>query len=794
MKLALVAPSPVPFAIGGAENLWSGLLAAFNALPGIEADLIKLPSPERNFGEILASYRVFLDLDLNHFDQIISTKYPAWMVSHPNHVVYLQHTLRGLYDTYPSQLPKALPARLPPALRRLLQSEKPLSSAGIRELLDCAQEAQLAAALPPEDFALPGPLLRAIVHALDRYAMAPERISRHFAISHTIAGRADYFPPTLIPEVIHHPTSLATQTHPNQDYIFTASRLDKPKRIDLLIEAYRRSGVTLPFLIAGSGPEELRLKTLAQGTNVRFLGRLTDSELAYHYANACFVPFAPLQEDYGLVTLEAMLSGKPVLTTHDAGGVTELVRHGETGLIVTPTPEALADGMAQLAADLAGTAGMGAQGRLSVTSIKWEVIANRLIVPPTPQENGPFPLRGSECRRPRILVVNTFSVAPPTTGGQQRIYHLYRHLAKYADIDLIVPVGPYGQAENATLAPGFIEHRLPVSLALSRVIQELDQDTGASCGDLAFTLFPLLNGQLTQAIAEVARRADARVASHPYMYPLLPASNNKPLIYDAHNVEWDLKRTMYGHTPWIDAVREVEGVCGRSAQRIMTCSEDDAERMAAIYDIPRKRITVISNGTNLNGVPAIDESILGKGRLDASSRADRPPVAIFIGANHQPNQVAGRILSQIANTVPEWDFVIAGSVCDALGDLPRTSNLQLLGVLTEAQKAVWLKVADLGLNPMTTGSGSNLKLLDYLAHGLPVLSTPFGVRGYTDSTLPVIITEIDGFPEMLHRLFGQREQFSFTRGHPGATANLQALDWQELAKLAWHTCFLPCLQ
>ena len=112
MRIALVAPSAVPFTPGGAERLWWGLTTYVNRHTAHAMDLIKLPSPERNCWEIVQSYRQFSLLALDHFDMVISTKYPAWMVAHDNHVVYLQHTLRGLYDTYPGELPLR-PALLP---------------------------------------------------------------------------------------------------------------------------------------------------------------------------------------------------------------------------------------------------------------------------------------------------------------------------------------------------------------------------------------------------------------------------------------------------------------------------------------------------------------------------------------------------------------------------------------------------------------------------------------------------------------------------------------------------------
>ena len=100
MDIAIVAPCPIPYVIGGAENLWRGLQDHLNEHTEHQAELIKLPSREHSFWDLVDTYRRFSELDLDGFDLVVSTKYPAWMVRHPRHVVYLQHKLRGLYDTY----------------------------------------------------------------------------------------------------------------------------------------------------------------------------------------------------------------------------------------------------------------------------------------------------------------------------------------------------------------------------------------------------------------------------------------------------------------------------------------------------------------------------------------------------------------------------------------------------------------------------------------------------------------------------------------------------------------------
>lgn len=101
--IAIVSPSPVPFVNGGIENLTWSLAGYLNGAGDVHVELIKVPSPEYDFESLMTSYERFSLLDLTHFDSIISVKYPAWMVRHPDHRIYMAHCLRGLYDTYPEQ-------------------------------------------------------------------------------------------------------------------------------------------------------------------------------------------------------------------------------------------------------------------------------------------------------------------------------------------------------------------------------------------------------------------------------------------------------------------------------------------------------------------------------------------------------------------------------------------------------------------------------------------------------------------------------------------------------------------
>ncbi len=162
-----------------------------------------------------------------------------------------------------------------------------------------------------------------VAAALRRWDRATAARVRHFvAISRFVAERIERYYGRGA-EVIHPPVDLRRfrlREEPGEFYL-VVSALTPYKRVDLAIEAANRLGARL--VVAGSGPEEMRLRALA-GPGVEFLGWRSDAEVAELYARCRALVFTPV-EDFGITPLEAMASGKPVIALGRGGALETVV-------------------------------------------------------------------------------------------------------------------------------------------------------------------------------------------------------------------------------------------------------------------------------------------------------------------------------------------------------------------------------------------------------------------------------------------------------------------------------------
>jgi glycosyltransferase involved in cell wall biosynthesis len=272
------------------------------------------------------------------------------ITSHPIHPTPLQK-VPGIFDSYRNYLPfmpLMTKAWKPPQDLDVMISTshcvaKSIRSApGTRHICYCFTPMRYAW-LFHEDY-FPHPLKRALLKPVlaslrlwDR--ATANRVDQFVAISKHVQARISQF--YARESVVVYPPADTNFFYPSpgprEGFDFLISAMVPYKKVDLAIRAYTQNGYPLKVMGSGSGLEDL--KKIA-GPNIEFLGRQSDEVLRSHYQKCRFLIF-PGEEDYGIVPVEAMACGTPVIA-YGRGGVTETVVSGETGLFFEPqTPDAL---------------------------------------------------------------------------------------------------------------------------------------------------------------------------------------------------------------------------------------------------------------------------------------------------------------------------------------------------------------------------------------------------------------------------------------------------------------------
>jgi glycosyltransferase involved in cell wall biosynthesis len=338
----LICGIKYPFVYGGSEILIESLQDELKRRGHI-VDIVTMPFRTLPLDQIIKNCLSWRFVDFRRFDEgfvdlLIATKFPSYFAKHPNKVVWLQHQLRQSYD-----------------LRD--------SSIGIKGSTEA------------EEF-------NKWIKDMDFEVVSEAK--KIFAISKNVSYRLKKYN-NLDSKVLYPPPKLLGKYRNDDydDYILYVGRLNDLKRIDLLIGSMRFVKNNLKCLIVGEGIIKDKLMKLVKEYNLRekveFLGFVDDAKLLDLYANCLCVFFAPLDEDYGFITIEAFNSEKPVITLPDSGGVLEFVKHEKNGFILSDNPKEIADVFDYLYKNKDKAKRLGSEGKKTVEFITWDYVIDNLL-------------------------------------------------------------------------------------------------------------------------------------------------------------------------------------------------------------------------------------------------------------------------------------------------------------------------------------------------------------------------------------------------------------------------------
>jgi glycosyltransferase involved in cell wall biosynthesis len=369
----------------------------------------------------------------------------------------------------------------------------------------------------------------------------------------------------------------------------------------------------------------------------------------------------------------------------------------------------------------------------------------------------------------RILQVSPFTAYPPTGGGQSRVHGL---LAGRDDGDTAIRLAVADLDEASD------------TVQIDR--NYLEERVGSYCNSLVGLVTEWIG--LGQVYADLGLRltkpsrlrdlvdwADLILIEFPWYVSYITqlADPETPVVYSSHNFEPDFYARLFKRITTAPAARRVqqaEDTAVKMADLVVTTTEDDADQYRSVFDTDTPFYVAP------NGVPA---GAVNNTRLDGSSP---PYTAIFVGSK-QPHNVAAakRVLAAARDEQirrQDLQFRIIGSVCDSLDSSKCGENVVLSGFVDDLTSVY--ADADFGLNPVFDGGGSNVKLPEYLGHGLATVTTQFGARGYPIKPgTHCVIDEslVDGLLSLLDDGSPEIEKVA-SRGHQLAS---ERLTWERIS-------------
>lgn len=370
----------------------------------------------------------------------------------------------------------------------------------------------------------------------------------------------------------------------------------------------------------------------------------------------------------------------------------------------------------------------------------------------------------------RIFVSDIQPILPAIAGGRLRLAGLWGNVTDDFELTYVgtfdVPnqvktVKKLGENGTEILVPCSQEHFL-------RMTNDNSAFPDLTLFDIAFHRYAHFSEEYIYESVRHIQQADIVVFSHPWSYPILKKFidfEKQYLVYDSQNVESFLRGEtlllpQYGSagSKLLQEILQIEGELSNDADMVLACSKRDSEQFTSLYGIAQEKIKIAPNGVFVKE-PMKKLSPLKIKRMKKKWGLSKEYTVIFSGSNFAPNIQALYYINKIASDFLNVDFVITGNMNNLVLPKDLAHNLHFVGLLSDKELRELYQMADLGLNPMNAGSGSNVKVFTYMEGGLPVLSTFFGARGldvvehgFYDGAEVIALASLEGFSNELRAL------------------------------------------
>lgn len=343
----------------------------------------------------------------------------------------------------------------------------------------------------------------------------------------------------------------------------------------------------------------------------------------------------------------------------------------------------------------------------------------------------------------KLLALTPWPFIPALSGGPERCFNLL------SSLDEVTAFALNWTGREQWERHGNINYRV-----IPADTEAVDQAKRLMANGLhSYDAIPSLTKRNLQTIQAEIRNTDPDliILEHPWLIDLI---GDVPFVYDAHNFETQHHQQMFGrNTLDYNAIANLEARAIRQAEHVTYCSQANWEGMSRVFPHTTPG-TLIRNGAH-------------KAKLSTGAGRN----LLFIGSMYGPNIQAAQNLIDLAPQLTDYTIQIAGPCSTKL--TTTAPNVQLLGPVTNQQRDQLFEQAHQFVNLIDHGSGTHLKIARALAHGLPVITTSIGARGY-DS--PAVTTK-QQTPDWIRAITHNWEHYS-----QAAQKEFDLFDWATISQ------------
>lgn len=328
----------------------------------------------------------------------------------------------------------------------------------------------------------------------------------------------------------------------------------------------------------------------------------------------------------------------------------------------------------------------------------------------------------------KILVLSSITTYPVNTGWWIRSHFIIKELAKYNQVNVFVPIARKSDFPKWITfwvdCWNYTETRY-INYFLQWCTFILEK-FGLFWISFILLKFILKRNKFVQTQIQ---NADIIFLNFPHLWFLIPKENKKEIYYISHNVEYDLLKQNSKisfqklNNFFIEKLKNEEKILIEKSNKTFVCTQNDIEKYTNDLQIWKEKFSILENGVDRNKIDLVEEY--------PEIYKDKKNKVIFVWSQFGPNIEAMHIIESLAKLYPDFNFFIAGTVAKWKKS---QWNIFFLPDWNPVKINTLIKYANYAINSVVSGSGSNLKMIDYFIFWIPTVTTVKWIRWFEKYT------------------------------------------------------------